>query len=365
MASNVGMRSLVPRTLTSVTVPNIQVRNLAIKNVTVKGRGGRSSVSPVSATVFGSTGFMGRYVVNRLAKTGSQVICPYRGCELDFRHLRPMGDLGQIHFNEYSITATDSIAEQVEYSNVAINLVGQEYHSRHFSMTDANVTGARNIARAAREADVKKFIHVSALGADVNSPSEFLRTKALGEEAVKEEFPGATIIRCANIIGHEDRFLNRISHIAYRVPGPFPLANWGQAKKMPVGIVDVATAITEAVFDPAAVGTTYEFVGPKTYTMEEILDYVGKTTRKPIWHQGLPEEASPILKFAFNLGGLARMETAPNVEEFYRYSLDDVRTRGLPGLEDLGVTPTPLETIAINVLRKFREHIYHDDAIEN
>jgi len=167
------------------------------------------------------------------------------------------------------------------------------------------------------------------------------------------------------VIGHEDRFLNRIATIANRVPGPFPLANFGKTKKSPVGVVDVATAITEAIFDPAAVGTTYEFVGPKSYTMQQLVDFIGDTTRKPIWSVGLPEEANPLLRFAFSLGGISRLELAPNEEEFFRYSLDDVQTKGAPGLAALGVDATSLETIGINVLRKYRDHIYHDDAIEN
>lgn len=350
---------------TGVQAPMAARAMSQITKVVPRGKGGRSSVSAISATVFGSTGFLGRYVVGRIAKIGSQVVCPYRNCELDYRHLRPMGDLGQIHFNEYGILNPNSINDQLLYSNVAVNLVGQEYLSRHFSMEDVNVDGARNIARAAKEYGMEKFIHVSALGADVDSPSEYLRTKALGEEAVKEEFPEAVIIRCSNMFGMEDRWLNRIAVMAGQMPGPFPLVNMGEVKKSPVHVVDVAAGIVEAIWDPEADGKTFEFVGPKEYTMQQIVDYIGETTRVPIWSQGLPEEVSGLIQFGYKLGGLARLESLPNEEEFFRYALDDKKSYRAPGLEELGIKKTTMESIGINVLRKYRPHVYHDDIVDS
>lgn len=322
-------------------------------------------MSTISGTVFGSTGFLGRYVVGRLAKVGSQLICPYRNCELDYRHLRPMGDLGQIHFNEFGLLSPKSIDDQMQYSNVAVNLIGQDYHSRHFAMEDVNVEGARNIARAAKENGVEKFVHVSALGASPDSPSEFLRTKFAGEEAVREEFPEAIIMRCSNLFGMEDRFLNRIAVIGGQTPGPFPLPNWGEVKKSPVHVVDVAAAITEAVFDPEADGKTFELVGPKEYTMKQIVDYIAETTKVPIWNIAVPDEVSDFIRIGYKLGGLARLEMLPNEEEYFRYALDDVPTRGAAGLAELGVTPSTLESVGINVLRKYRPHVYHDDILDN
>lgn len=275
-----------------------------------------------------------------------------------------MGDLGQILFNEFGVLNPATISPLMQYSNVAINLIGQEYTSRHFTMDDVNVDGARNIARAAKEEGIEKFIHVSALGADPESPSEYLRSKAAGEAAVREEFPDAVIIRCANMFGMEDRFLNRIATMAGQMPGPYPLPNYGEVTKMPVHVVDVANAITEAVFDPEAAGTTYELVGPKSYTMKEIVDFVGETTRVPIWSIPIPDEVSDVVRIAYKLGGLARLESLPNEEEYYRFGMDDKAT-GLPGLEALGTKATPLETIGINVLRKYRPHVYHDDILDH
>ena len=142
---------------------------------------------------------------------GGQQVIPFRGDEHDYRHLRVTGDLGQVQFLPYQLLDKESITRAVQHSNVVINLVGQDTDSRHFSLEDANITGATNIAQAAQEAGVSRLIHVSALGADKNSASRFLQSKALGEEAVRAAFPTATIMRPSHIFGYEDRFLNRFA----------------------------------------------------------------------------------------------------------------------------------------------------------
>lgn len=325
-------------------------------------------MSGVVATVIGADWdangeFLSRYTVNKLGRVGSQVIVPYRGCELGVRHLRVMGDLGQMHFPEYHLMNEKSVAESVKYSNVVINMAMQDYKSRHFSMSDANVDGARIVARAAAEAGASRLIHVSALGADPDSESEYLRTKAAGEVAVREEFPDAIILRPAVMIGDEDNFLNRLAHIQ-QLPGPFPLTNMGETIKQPVYVGDVAQAIMNAMSDPAAPGTTYELVGPKAYTMAELCDYVGETTRQQMWTIGLPEEASPLVKMPFSIASAFRLASLPNTTEFYRYSLSEAVTKGAPGFAELGIEPATLERIGIRVLRRYRSHIYHDDIVE-
>lgn len=313
------------------------------------------------ATVFGSTGYLGRYLVQRLGREGSQVICPYRGCELKTRELRVMGDLGQIHFSEFGILDERSIAQCLPFSNVAINLAGEQTASRHFTVEDVNVDGARNIARAAREAGIERFIHVSALGADVDSTSAFLRSKALGEEAVKEEFPEATIIRPSNIFGPEDNFISRLADLTVKLPGPFPLLAMGESTKMPVYVSDVAAGIVASLADPAAVGTTYEFTGPKEYTMQEIVDYIGTSSKKPVPTVPIPDLATPIAMVGMKLAGLPRLKILPNEEEFYQYATSDVVSKKIATLETLGVPQTQLEAVGLTILRRYRSHVYHDD----
>jgi len=158
---------------TSSTAPTVRARG--IEAVIKYGPGGRSSVSGVLATVFGSTGFLGRYVVNRLAKLGSQVLLPYRGDEYDWRHMKLMGDLGQVNATYYNPRSLKEVSKMVEYSNVVINLIGRDFETSNFTYYDVHVTIPSLIAKAAKQAGVSRFIHVSCLGAAEDSPSPSYR----------------------------------------------------------------------------------------------------------------------------------------------------------------------------------------------
>nr|KJB42342.1 hypothetical protein B456_007G150200 [Gossypium raimondii] len=154
-----------------------------------KGTGGRSSVSGIIATVFGATGFLGRYLVQQLAKMGSQVLVPFRGSEDNPRHLKLMGDLGQIVPMKYDPRDENSIKAVMAKANVVINLIGREYETRNFSFEEVNHFMAEQLAVIAKEhGGIMRFIQVSCLGSSLSSPSRFLRAKAAGEEGYPVEY---------------------------------------------------------------------------------------------------------------------------------------------------------------------------------
>jgi NADH dehydrogenase (ubiquinone) 1 alpha subcomplex subunit 9 len=161
----------------------------------VKWHNGRSSNSGITATVFGANGFLGRYVVNRLARSGARIVVPYRGDDYDIKHLRVMGDLGQIVPFEMSIRDYAALETAIAGSNVVINLLGKPFETRRFSFDQINVAFPRVVGALCAELGVDRLVHFSALGASPTAASKWLRTKALGELAVREEFPGATILR--------------------------------------------------------------------------------------------------------------------------------------------------------------------------
>ncbi|XP_010573635.1 PREDICTED: NADH dehydrogenase [ubiquinone] 1 alpha subcomplex subunit 9, mitochondrial isoform X2 [Haliaeetus leucocephalus] len=237
------------------------------------GRSGRSSVSGIVATVFGATGFLGRYVVNRLGRIGSQVIIPYRCDQYDLMYLRPMGDLGQLLFLEWDCKDKDSIRRAVEHSNVVINLVGKEWETKNFSFEDEFVNIPKNIAQITREAGVETLIHISHLNASMKSPSKYLRSKAVGENVVREEFPDAIILKPSEMFGREDRFLNHYANMRWF--GGVPLISLGKKTvKQPVYVVDVAKAIINAIKDPDAKGKTYALAGPNRYLLYDMVEYI-------------------------------------------------------------------------------------------
>uniref|UniRef100_A0A2N9H9G3 NAD-dependent epimerase/dehydratase domain-containing protein n=1 Tax=Fagus sylvatica TaxID=28930 RepID=A0A2N9H9G3_FAGSY len=155
-----------------------------------KGTGGRSSVSGIVATVFGATGFLGRYVVQQLAKMGTQVLVPFRGSEDSHRHLKLMGDLGQIVPMKYNPRDENSIKAVMAKANVVVNLIGREFETRNYSFEEVNHSMAEQLAMIAKEhGGIMRFIQISCLGASPSSPSRLLKAKAAAEESVLRELP--------------------------------------------------------------------------------------------------------------------------------------------------------------------------------
>jgi NADH dehydrogenase (ubiquinone) 1 alpha subcomplex subunit 9 len=246
-----------------------------------KGTGGRSSVSGIVATVFGATGFLGRYLVQQLAKMGSQVLVPFRGSEDSHRHLKLMGDLGQIVPMKYNPRDESSIKAVMAKANVVINLIGREYGTRNFSIEEVNHGMAEQLAMISKEhGGIMRFIQVSALGASPSAPSRMLRAKAAAEEAILREIPEATIMKPAVMIGTEDRILNPWAHFAKKY-GFIPLMGDGSAKIQPVYVVDVASAIIAALKDDGtSMGNIYELGGPDLYTVHELAELMFEGIRE-------------------------------------------------------------------------------------
>uniref|UniRef100_A0A914VPN9 NADH dehydrogenase [ubiquinone] 1 alpha subcomplex subunit 9, mitochondrial n=1 Tax=Plectus sambesii TaxID=2011161 RepID=A0A914VPN9_9BILA len=319
-----------------------------------KGTGGRSSFSGNVITVFGNSGRIGLPVVNRLAKEGAQMIIPYRCDGYWLKEHKVVGDLGQILFFPFHLKDEASIRKVVKYSNIVINLIGTGINTKHFSFHDTNVDGARRLARISREMGVERFIHFSALNATtepepvlIPGGSQFLRTKALGEIAVREEFPDATIIRPAQMFGEQDRFIMTYISNSRKIPfyNTVHMYRGGEETyKMPVFNNDVVIGLQKIVQDPSTVGQTYEFVGPHCYQLSELVDYI---LRKALLVKELHQEAkrrhgyNPYTTMMTNLlefVGRFRRHTPYFDWEYFETveCTNDVLT-GAPTLKDLGM----------------------------
>ncbi|PWN40506.1 putative NADH2 dehydrogenase 40K chain [Ceraceosorus guamensis] len=320
--------------------------------------GGRSSVSGHVATVFGCTGFLGRYVVNRLAQKGTQVIVPYRD-EDEKRHLKVMGDLGQIVPLEWDIRSDEQIEECLRHSDVVFNLTGRNYETKNFSFNDVHVSGAQRIAGVADACGVSRLIHVSHLNADKNSPSAFLRTKAEGEEAVNRVFEGATIVRPGSLYGHEDRFLNQMAS--------WPItwhANHGRTKLRPVHSLDVAQAL-EVIMDAenTSIGQTFSLAGPKTYTVSELLNLVQSLTFRKLVRPSL-NIPKAVLMLAAKAGDKVWWPMLSPDEVTRRYIDDYPDAPGTKTFADLAIEPDTVEEVAITYLRRYRSQLHFERPIE-
>lgn len=235
---------------------------------------GRSSFSGHRITILGAGGFMGRYVTSRLGAVGCQMVLPYRGDELYMRHLKPMADLGAISFVKYSIRRLEDVEKVVAGSDVVINLIGLKSETKRWSYQDVNVTFPAVLGEVCTDHGVGRLIHLSALGAATDVDCGWLRSKALGEAAVKDAFPLATVLRPATCFGEEDKtFLNSKAKLCRHLPA-FPLVDGGGARAQPVFVDDVAKAVVSAVCDPSTAGKTYSLAGPGIYTQAELAQIV-------------------------------------------------------------------------------------------
>lgn len=263
------------------------------------GPGGRHSVSGITASVFGSYGFVGRYFMDQLGKCGSRAYAPFRGDELEVREVRQMFDHGQLGLIPFSPRDEDSIRKSFASSDIVVNLIGKHYQTKHivptrrangrlsrvnYDFEEVNITIPQRLARMAREAGCRTFIHMSAASADLDSPSVFNRTKALGEAAVRSEFPDAIIVKPNNVFGPEDRFLNMFG-VAAQVLRCYPLLNEGKTLVQPVHVSDVGRALMEIVWNRHDfAGSDFWLAGPDEYTYKELAELVMDIThvRRPL-----------------------------------------------------------------------------------
>ncbi|MEA1649376.1 complex I NDUFA9 subunit family protein [Nitrospirillum sp. BR 11164] len=300
------------------------------------------------ATVFGGAGFIGRHVIRRLAKTGCVIRVPARHPG-EAAFLKMNGAVGQIVPMAVDIADDASVARAIQGADVVINLMGilAESGRQRFDLVHAEAAG--RIARLAKGADVARLVHVSALGADANSRSAYARSKAAGEQAVRAVFPEATILRPSVIFGPEDNFFNRFAGMAKTLPF-VPLIGGGATRFQPVYVGDVADAIISAVTRAGAEGKTFELGGPRAYSFREliqlVLDLTGRKTRLVSVPWGLAS-----LQAAF-------LEMVPGKpltrDQVTLLKSDNVLSGTLPGLADLGVTPTAAEVILPTYLDRFQ-----------
>ena len=195
-------------------------------------------------TVFGGSGFLGRNVVRALAKREYRIRVAVRRPELA-GHLQPLGRVGQIHAVQANLRFPASVEAAMRDSQVAINLVGILTESGAQTFEAVQATGAETIAKAAG-ATGARMVHISAIGADENSPSGYGRAKASGEKAVLAAVPSATIMRPSLLFGPEDQFTNRFAALARMSPF-LPLIGGGVTRMQPAYVGDVAAAVADAV----------------------------------------------------------------------------------------------------------------------
>ncbi len=313
-------------------------------------------------TVFGGSGFIGTQVVRALAKSGYRVRVAVREPGLAYR-MRMLGDVGQIEIVQANIRVASSVTRALTGAQGCVNLVGVLYEAGRQKFASIHTEGAKTVAEAALAAGVSRLIQVSAIGADPNSPAKYARSKALGEAAVREAFPGATILRPSIVFGQEDAFFNRFGQMSALAP-VLPLIGGGTTRFQPVFVGDVASAVAKALQLTASVGATYELGGPSVYTFKALLELIRRETGH---HPPLLPIPFGIASLLGSVGDLQALIGAPflTTDQVALLKTDNVVAAGALGLADLGVKATSVEAIVPSYLYRYRKGGQYADAIAN
>lgn len=404
MMSSTLSKALLQRKLGKEGIRSVPFRGLAyIPRVTERrngeaGPGGRSSNAGVKVAVFGAGGFLGRYVCSHLGTHGVLAYIGNRGDDLELRHLKPMFDLGRSRHVFYSPHDRDSMAEVIADADVVVNLIGKHYATHapantdkfpyiemktNFTLEQANVDIPRTIAELCTEMQVDNLIHVSAMAASPDAASEYSRMKYKGEQAVKEAYPWATIIRPTQLFGHEDRLLNWFANAAcWHGQLPFiPHFDGGNALTQPVYVNDVAQTIDRVIDMPEVFeGKTIDCFGTQDFTYKELAAFVYDITRQNPTQIEIPKQ------YGKYMAKLLQMVPYPVLTEdqvdlwtedcVAKMSPEEYAKQSeLLTMADLGVETTPIEKIAFNYLYRFRSdshftetegyHGHHTEGAKN
>ena len=299
-------------------------------------------------TVFGGSGFVGRYVVQQLAQDGWQIRVAVRH-PARAAFLKPLGDIGQITPLCVPVQDREAVAAALHEAEAAVNLTGLLYEGGRQRFQAVHTEGAKAIAESAAAAGLRALVQVSAIGADPSATADYARTKGEGEAAVTQAFPKATVLRPSVIFGPEDGFFNRFAEMSRFAPA-LPLVGGGATRFQPVYVGDVARAVLHALKTPDCQGKVYELGGPRAYSFKELLELMLKTIGR--------RRVLVTLPF-----GLARLQATflellpvPPLtrDQVTLLQSDNVVGAGALTLADLGIEATAVESIIPTYLDQYR-----------
>ena len=320
-----------------------------------------SNASSQLVTVFGGSGFVGRHLVRALAKRGYRVRVAVRRPDLA-QFLQPIGNVGQIHAIQSNLRFPQSVARAVEGADAVVNLVGILAEDGKQTFEKVQAEGAQAVAEAAAAAGIRRFVQMSAIGADAGSESAYARSKAAGEAAALAAIPTAVITRPSIVFGPEDSFFNRFATLA-RVSPVMPLVGGGETRFQPVFVGDVAEAIALAVDGKARPGAVYELGGPQVRTFRELIAYVLEVTGRKRLMLPMPfsvarVQAGVLEAVKYASFGLLPEEFLLTRDQVSLLAHDNVvsETAVADGrtLEGLGIQPESIGAIVPTYLTRFR-----------
>jgi len=313
-------------------------------------------------TIFGGSGFVGRYVTQRFAREGWRIrVAVRRPNEAHF--VRPYGVVGQVEPIQANIRDEASTRRAIDGASVVVNCVAIGFEDTQNRVTEVQDEGAERIARIAAETGATQLVHISAIGANPESNSYYSSTKGTGEAAVLKHFPTATILRPSIIFGNEDKFYNRFANMARFMP-ILPLVG-ADTKFQPVYVDDVAAAAVAAVTDHKS--GIYELGGPEVQTFREMMEDMLRITRRRRLILNLPMPIAKLMASVLDIVQFISFGWIPNVmitrDQIKNLAVDNV-VNG-QGFEALGIKPRATDGILESYLYSFRPYGQYTEITES
>ncbi|HWE99640.1 MAG TPA: complex I NDUFA9 subunit family protein [Caulobacteraceae bacterium] len=303
-------------------------------------------------TVFGGSGFVGTQIVRALARRGMRIRVAVRQPGRAYR-LRMLGDVGQIEVTQANLRDGASVGRALDGAEACVNAVAVLYESGGQTFEALHVEGAERVAAAAAARGVSRFTQISAIGADPQARSAYARTKALGEAAVREAFPAATIVRPSVVFGPDDHFFNRFAQMAQISP-VLPLIGGGHTRMQPVFVADVGAAVAETLLSDRASGRTFELGGPEVFTFRALMELMLEVIQRRRILLPVPLALARLIGAAGDLSASVGLPPPLTTDQVALLQADNVVAPGAPGLVELGVRPSAVETNIPSYLYRYR-----------
>ncbi len=312
-------------------------------------------------TIYGGSGFVGRYIARRMANEGWRVrVAVRRPNEAMF--VKTYGVVGQVEPILCNIRDDASVAAVMHGADAVVNCVGVLNELGKNAFDSVQAEGAERVARIAAEQGVERMVHISAIGADVESNSEYSRTKAQGEAGVLRHMPNAVILRPSVIFGTEDQFFNRFAGMTRM--GPFLPLVGAETKFQPVYVDDVAKAAVQGVLGRAEAGV-YELGGPEVKTFRALMQQMLGVIHRRRVIIGMPFWAARIMAGVLDIVKFVSFQLFPNHiltrDQLKNLRRDNVVSEGAKSFGDLGIEPATLESVLPDYLWKFRPSGQYDE----
>lgn len=315
-------------------------------------------------TIYGGSGFVGRYIARRMAKAGWRVrVAVRRPNEAIF--VKTYGVVGQVEPVLCNIRDDASVASVMKGADAVVNCVGVLAESGKNSFDAVQSEGATRIARISSEMGIKRMVQISAIGADLESDSDYARTKAEGEAGVLKYQPDAVILRPSIVFGAEDEFFNRFAGMS-RMSPVLPVVG-AKTRFQPVYVDDVAQAAVMGVLGQAK--GVYELGGPVTMTFRELMDLMLGVIRRRRLVLNIPFFAAKIMAFGFDMLEKITLGLVSNGmitrDQVKNLSRDNVVSDGVQGFDALGIEPTAMVSVLPDYLWRFRPSGQYDAIKES